>query len=252
MRPLSLVLAASACLSAAAPAFAQQVPNFRPGDLVDFYSFGKWIPCTIASPLSAGSYNVHCGSIDLRAKPDPRELRIHVTPPPGVQAAFGFQTAPPPPAASINETAGARFGTRDPRLCNRRPARLAAEEAKEIFTCDAEHEFDGSLFLVSEVSLELSSPRLFDAARDARKPGIDRTQPVVDLRATYNDFQCSPLSASHLDNPNNRNCNQFRATNAAASCFKNTGGDWHCLPSETSVATMTSTGKNVSPPTLVE
>jgi hypothetical protein len=251
MRPLAIVLAA-ALIPAAAPALAQQVPNFRPGDLVDFYSFGKWIPCTIAAPLTAGTYSVHCGSIDLRAKPDPRELRIHVIPPPGVQLAFGFQTAPAPPTPTLTETAGARFGTRDPRLCNRRPTRLAAEEAKEIFICDAEHEFDGSLFLVTEVQLDLFPPRPFDPALDARKPGIDRAAQVVDIRATYNDFQCSPLPATHLDNPNNRNCNQFRATNAPGSCFKNTGGDWHCLPTESSVAAMTSTAKNVGPPTLVE
>lgn len=251
MRSFAFILTA-ACLSAATPAVTQQVPNFHPGDPVDFYTFGKWIPCTIASPLSAGTYSVHCGSIDLRAKPDPRELRIHIIPPPGVQSAFGFQTAPAPDAVSINETAGARFGTRDPRLCNRGPARFAAEEAKEIFICDAEHEFDGSLFLVSEVSLELSAPRPFNPALDAQKPGIDSAQPVMDLRATYNNFQCSPLPASHLDNPNNRNCIQFRATNAAASCFKIASGDWHCLPSNSSVATMASTGKSVGPPTLVD
>lgn len=251
MRPFAIVLAAASILPLAAPSFAQ-LPTFKPGDAVDFYSFGKWIPCAVAAPLAAGTYNLRCGSIELRAKNDPRELRVHVVPPMGMMSAFGVQTAPAPAEPVLNVSVGARYGTRDPRICNRRPARLSPEEAKEIFICDAEHEFDGSLYLVSGVALDLAAPRPFDPRVDSRKVSIDRTQPVIDLHATYNDFQCSPLPATHMDNPNNRNCEQFHANNAVGSCFKSVSGEWHCLLTDPTVAGMTSTAKNVGPPTLVE
>jgi hypothetical protein len=261
MRPFAILLAAAACVPFAAHVRAQvpvrlgsaqsvqQLPSFKPGDAVDFYTFGKWVPCTVSSHLDAGAYSVRCGSVELRAKPDPRELRPHVVPPPGVELAFGVESAPA--SAALGESIGARYGTRDPRICNRRPDHFSPPEAKEVFICDSEHEFGGSLYLVSEVSLEVSKPRAFNPAIDARKSGMDRDQPVLDISATYNNFQCSPLPASHLDYPNMRNCNESRTTSAIGGCFKNIAGEWHCQLSDFSSATV-ATAKSVSPPTTVE
>jgi len=261
MRPLAMFFAVAACVPFAAHVRAQvpvklgsaqpaqQLPSFKSGDSVDFYTFGKWIPCTVSSPLAAGVYNVRCGSIELRAKPDPRELRPHAVPPPGVELAFGVESAPAP--AVLGESVGARYGTRDPRLCNRRPANFSSAEAREVFICDSEHEFGGSLYLISEVSLEVSKPRAFNPAIDARKSGIDHAQPVLDISATYNNFQCSPLPASHLDYPNIRNCNESRTTGAVGGCFKNASGEWHCQLSNISSATVV-TAKEVSAPTTIE
>ena len=248
MRPITFLFAITACISLGSASQAQQLPAFNPGDAVDFYTFGKWIPCTIEAPLAAGAYNVRCGSVDLRAKPDPRELRMHVAPPPGVQMAFGVESAPAPVATEMS--IGARYGTRDPRPCDRRPDHFSAAEAKDVFICDAEHEFDGSLYLVSDAALNVATPRPFDPATDANKPGIDRAQPVFDLLATYNNYQCSPVP-SHSDNPNIRTCTEFHAANAAGGCFKNTAGDWHCIVFDSNAAT-TATSKNVGPPTLIE
>lgn len=249
MRPLTSLLAAIACLSIASIAHAQQLPAFQPGAAVDFYTFGKWVPCTVEAPLSAGIYNVRCGSIDMRAKNDPRELRAHVVPPMGVQVAFGVETAPAP--ESIDRSVGARYGTRDPRICNRRPDHFTPDLAKDVFICDAEHEFNGSLYLVTNVAVDVGGSRPFDPALDDKKPGIDRMQPVFDIHATYNNYQCSPIPASHFDNPNIRTCNQFHTANAAGGCYRNTAGDWHCTLLDASSAT-TATGKNVAPPTLIE
>jgi hypothetical protein len=249
MRPRSLFFATSACISFVLAAPAQQLPTFQPGDAVDFYTFGKWVPCTVEAPLSAGAYNVRCGSIDMRAKPDPRELRAHIIPPMGVQAAFGVETAPAPEA--IDRSVGARYGTRDPRICDRRPDHFTVADAREVFICDAEHEFNGSLYLVSDVSVDVAKSRPFDPAIDAKKPGIDRSQPVIDIRATYNNYQCSPIPASHFDNPNIRTCNEFHATSAAGGCYKNAAGDWHCALLDFNASTV-ATAKNVAPPTLIE
>jgi hypothetical protein len=184
----------------------------------------------------------------MRAKPDPRELRVHIAPPMGVQMAFGVESAPTPP--SDETSIGARYGTRDPRPCDRRPDQLSAADAKDVFICDAEHEFDGSLYLVSGVSLNVATPRPFDPATDANKPGIDRAQPVVDLLATYDNYRCSPIP-SHFDNPNIRTCNEFHTTKAAGGCFRNMASEWHCIVFDGNAAT-TATAKNVGPPTLIE
>ena len=251
MRLSTFVFAATACLSFGAFAHAQQLPTFKPGDPVDFYTFGKWVPCTIESPLAAGNYNVSCGSIAMRAKNDPRELRVHVVASTGVQLGFGREAAPAPVPEAIGNSVGARYGTRDPRICDRRPSKFTAAEAKDVFICDAERELNGSLFLVSDVSVDLKQSRPFDPILDAKRPGIDRLQPVLDIRATFNNYQCSAIPASHMDNPNIRTCNEFHATNAAGGCYKNTAGDWHCNVLDFN-ASNTATAKNVPPPTLIE
>jgi hypothetical protein len=246
MRPIAIVLAAAACL---APALAQQQPNFQPGEAVDYYTFGKWVPCTVSSALTAGTYGVRCGSLDFRAKPDARELRLHIAPPPNLAPNFGVETAPS--RAALDESVGARYGTRDPRHCNRRPDHFTSAEARDVFICDSEHEFGGILYLVSDVTLVISPPRSFNPAYDAHKPGIDSTRPVFDIQATYNKFQCSALPASHMDNPNTRNCDEFHTTGAAGACFRNTAGEWHCVLVDATSVTV-ATAKSVSPPTLVE
>ena len=250
MRSLNIFLAILFWVAVGSNASAQQLPSFKPGDAVDFYSFSKWNPCVVASPRKADSYNLRCGSLDLQAKSDPHELRMHIAPPIGVQAAFGVESAPAPVAMELS--VGARYGTRQPRACNRHPERFTAEEAKDVFTCDAEHEFDGKLYLVSEVSLEVGGPRPFNGAMDAKKLNIDHAQLVVEILATYNSFQCNPLPASHFDNPSNRNCSEFHAKTLPGVCFKSTSGDWHCVVSEPAIGLMTATAKAVAPPTLVD
>jgi len=249
MRRLAFALIAAACVSFAGPVLAQQLSELRPGEAVDFYTFGKWVPCIVASPLVGGSYSVKCGSIDLRAKPDARELRRHIVAPANMASSFGVESAPAP--AALDDSVGARYGTRDPRHCNRRPDHFSSAEAKDVFICDSEREFNGNLYLVSEVSLEVSTARAFNPSVDARKAGIDRNQPIIDIRASYNRFECSQLPASHMDNPNVRNCNEFHTSGASGACFRNTAGEWHCMIIDPTAFTV-ATGKSVGAPTLVE
>lgn len=250
MRSRNCLLAVLFCVVIAPFASSQQLPIFKPGDAVDYYSFGKWNPCVVASTTNTGAYTIHCGSLDLQTKADSHELRAHIAPPMGVLTAFGVESAPAPESTELS--VGARYGTRDPRGCDRRPEHFTAAEAKEIFTCDAEHEFNGKLYLVSEVSLEVSGPRPFNAMLDTKRLNIDHAQRVVEILATYNNFQCDQLPASHFDNPQNRNCNEFHARTIPAACFESTSGDWHCVLSEPAIGLMTATAKNVAPPTLIE
>lgn len=250
MRTLSCFVAVLSCVALGRCVAAQQQPPFKHGDAVDYYSYGKWNPCVVLSTTDGGGYNILCGSLDVQAKADSHELRAHIAPPMGVLTAFGVESAPAPESTELS--VGARYGTRDPRGCDRRPENFTAAEAKEIFTCDAEHEFNGKLYLVSEVSLEVAVPRPFNAKLDTMKLNINHAQLVVEILATYNNFQCDQLPASHFDNPHNRNCNEFHAKTIPGACFKSTSGDWHCVLSEPAIGLMTATAKNVAPPTLVE
>jgi hypothetical protein len=229
----------------------QQLPKFNVGDSVEVYSFGRWVPCKVSSPINFGVYGVRCGTLDTTAKAIPAELRAMAPTDPKARqraivsfAASGSDSAPGPE----NQSIGSRYGTREPRQCDHRKAALTGDDAKDLFTCDAEHEFGSTLYLVSDVSLEASAPRAFNARLDSDKVGIDATQPVLDIHATYNKYQCSPIPYMADDNPHIRNCDQTRMTDAGGSCFKNAAGEWHCLmfdfhPGATATAT------NVRPPT---
>jgi len=250
MRSLNYLLIVAFCVALAPDASSQQLSAFKRGDAVDYYSYGKWSPCVVISATTAGGYGLLCGTLEVQAKGDSQELRAHISLPMGVLPAFGVESAPTPVTTELS--VGARYGTRDPRGCDRRPEHFTAAEAKEIFTCDAEHEFNGKLYLVSEVSLEVAGPRPFNAIVDTKKLNIDHAQLVVEILATYNNFQCDQLPASHFDNPRNRNCNEFHAKTIPGACFKSVSGDWHCVISEPAIGLMTATAKNVAPPTLVE
>jgi len=250
MRTIATFLGVATFCTLASLASAQQLPKFNVGDSVDFNTSGKWIPCTVTAPLAAEAYGVRCGTSDMKAKNDPEQLRAHLT--------SVTLTAPAPDAKdepvlgmAVGETIGARYGTREPRKCENSKADFSISDAKDLFICDSEHEFGGSLYLVSDVNLLVSTPRAFDATEDAAKTGIDPKEPVYDIRASYNNYQCSQIPYSALDYPGTRNCNEFKMSNAAGGCYKNTVGEWHCLmydfhPGATATAT------NVRPPTLSE
>jgi hypothetical protein len=253
MRHLARIFGAIAVCTLASLASAQQLPQrfptFKIGDAVDFYSFGKWLPCTVTSAIDNGVYNVKCGeSLELRAKADPTQMRAHVAPLAGIpQLSDGkdldFRTA-------SGRTPGSRYGTREPRTCEERKAALSTQLAKDLFICDSEHEFAGSLYLVSDVNLSLAPPRPYNPRQDAAKLGIDPAQPVYDIRASYNNYQCRPIAIDR-DNPLDRNCDQYKLSDAAGGCYKNTSGEWHCLMYDFHIGAPAS-ATNVRPPTIVD
>lgn len=251
MRPSSKIFAAALLCSAASLAFGQipTLSRLDVGDPVDVNRAGLWIPCAIASTLKDNSYTVHCGSQDFQTPAEPSQLRVHLVGSSPVRPEM--QTKSIASLVPQGESAGARFGTRNPRTCDSHKGVIDSLQARDIFICDAEHEFGGNLYLVSDVSLLVSTPRAFSPNEDSSKAGIDPTQPVLDIRANYNNFQCSKLPYSYLDYPGNHNCNEFKMSNAAGSCFKNTAGEWHCLMYDFHSAA-TATATNVRPPTLVD
>jgi hypothetical protein len=254
LKHLTYIFGAAAICTLASLASAQQLPQrfptFKIGDAVDYYSFGKWLPCTVTSALDNGVYNVKCGAtLELRATADPAAMRAHVAPMAGIPQLSDNKDVDFR-ASSEGRTLGARYGTREPRTCEERKAALSTQLAKDLFICDSEHEFGGQLYLVSDVNLSLSSPRPYDRRQDAAKLGIDPAQPVYDIRASYSNYQCRPIPIDH-DNPLDRNCDQYKLSDAAGGCYKNTTGEWHCLMYDFHMGAP-ATATNVRPPTTVE
>jgi hypothetical protein len=251
MRHLAKFLGAALVCTMGSFAIAQTPPLslLEVGNLVDYNQAGQWIPCTVSTPLNDNGYTVHCGSLDFSAKADPSQIRLHIAGSSLVRQAIESKDI-----VSLipeGESIGAKFGTRNPRTCDARKGTINSTEARDIFICDAEHEFGGNLYLVSDVSLLVSTPRPFSPNEDSTKVGIDATQPVLDIRASYNNFQCSKLPSSYLDYPGNRNCNEFKMANAAGSCFKNNAGEWHCLMYDFHRSAQAD-ARNVKPPTLTD
>ncbi len=252
MRTLAALFGAITLSATASFVSAQQLPKFNVGDSVDTFTSDTWVACTVASPLSANGYTLRCGSTELTAKNDPSLLRSHVASANGVREAAEVRELIS--RAPLGESVGARFGTREPRTCQNHKTQISGTEAKDIFICDAEHEFGGNLYLVSDVSLLVSDPRPYNPNEDKSKAGIDASQPVFDIRASYNNYQCSQLPSSLQDYPGVRNCNETKMSNAAGGCFKNTAGEWHCMMYDfkQSGAAASASLSNVKPPTLVD
>jgi len=248
MRHFTSFIGAAIVCTCASLASAQQLPKLNIGDPVDLNSNGNWQPCNIAFTLPDNSHDLRCGTATIHVKADSDLLRMHVaTVEPLISAATDTEVVSRMPQG---ESVGARYGTREPRTCDHRKSDISADDVKDLFICDSEHEFGGTLFLVSDVSLVTTSPRPYNPNQDAAKKDIDPNQPVVDLSASYNNYQCSQLPSSVMDFPGNKNCNEAKLSNAAGACYKTKAGEWHCQTYDFHPMA-TRTASNVHPPTLV-
>ena len=137
--------------------------------------------------------------------------------------------------ADAQESVGAKFGSRDPRTCSSRTGSLSAATAREYFICDSEYATGPTasgetLYLVSDVKVELGRPRPFDANTDtfgfAETNAIDPSQAVVPIRGSFNAWDCSKLGA--INGTPGKSCNLAPNLHATGLCFTNSFGDWHC------------------------
>ena len=223
-------------------ASAQQTAHFTPGDPVDFNNSGKWLSCTVSSALPTGAYDLRCGTLETKA--DPAQLRAH-----NVAANVFAQTAAQPEPVLTAASLGARYGTREPRTCDRHKSSLDRDDVKELFICDAEREFGGHLFLVSNVAVDLVHPRNLSPGEMSGIPNVDRTEPIYNLRANYDKYQCTPIPRDR-DYPNIRNCSEVKVSNASGGCYKSTSGDWHCIAYNAD--SLAASATEVKPPTLTD
>lgn len=145
---------------------------------------------------------------------------------------FLFVTLP----AHGQESVGTKFGSRDPRTCPTRSAALSPVTAKQYFICDSEYTVGPnasgeSIYLVSDVMVELGNPRAFNPNTDAfgfaASNAIDPSQLVVPIRGSFNNWVCGKLG--EINASPGKSCNLTPNPKAVGMCFKSSFGDWHCM-----------------------
>jgi hypothetical protein len=145
--------------------------------------------------------------------------------------------------AHAQQGIGKTYGSREPQTCDAKKAPStgapSGDEAKYYVTCHAEHISSGDLFLVSDVKVEVSKGRPFNARTDSMA-GIDPVQPVFDIRGSFTGYLCEPLGkmigAKMYGPAAGKNCRAHDEPNATGICYKDTFGDWHCQMSDVAAA----------------
>ena len=211
------------------------VKDFKLGDVAQAKNYmGQWITVTIAvlNELPSGVRLGYTAAPIQDVQPifvnaDPNEIRRYTPTPAELQIIR--ETAAAKASFTHGNTLGAKFGTREPATCPNRKGPINAATAKQYFTCDSEGElFRNTLFLVSNVTVEVGSARPFNYSLDSALQSIDNRAEVYDIRGTYASYQCDPQTTLMNDFGNTHNCSKFPSPTAQGRCWKNTFGDWHC------------------------
>ena len=142
----------------------------------------------------------------------------------GVQAAAsgsGDDLSGPP-------TWNAEFTARNPRLCTKLMSPPNASQAKALVQCDHESRsimtgMNPVVFLVTDVSVEVASPRKFMMSVDAG-PDIDVTAPVYPIQGVATGWRC--LSTRSI--PAGQNCGKHVTSPGVGECWRTPFGDWRC------------------------
>ncbi len=208
-------------------ALAQAVNDFKVGDWAQINYAGQWRTVTIATPLDSGGYKVNYGASVMPVNANPNEIR-HYTPT-AAESQAALDIFGPSKKSSQGDTLGGKFGTREPAKCANRQGPINAATAKQYFICDSEGElFRNTLFLVSDVTVQVASPRPFNYNLDSSQNRIDTRAQVYDIRGSYNHYQCDAQATYRNAFANSHNCSKFLHPTAEGRCWKDTFGDWHC------------------------
>ena len=197
------------------------------GDCIQFSYANGWETGTIAKPAVAGAYQVNWGAIVVPASANPKYIRACParTLAPGSDAATQEALARLPRGNGL----GAQYGTRNPATCANRKVAITAVTAKMLLACQSEGLLGDTLYLITDVVVQVGSPRAFNYSQDAIATGIDLHMPVYDIRGSYTRYQCTKVS----DEPNafakTHNCFKYPATPGGyGRCYTDTFGDKHC------------------------
>lgn len=143
---------------------------------------------------------------------------------------------------------GKRYGSREPHTCANRKepvhGSLTSAQAAQYAVCAFEKN-EGDF--AENVKLQLSKSHMINAA-GVVDPKTDLSQPVYDIRGTFDAYSCVPLG-DVLGQPG-KNCKHYFAANATGLCYKDTFGEWNCVMSDPAAAMSASWAKNRGgPPT---
>jgi hypothetical protein len=226
-----------------APAGAQQ---FKIGDQVEINSAGAWKWCTVSSTLYGGGYDVQCGPSDLRTSPDAAHIRPHTLT--AQEQAIVAETKNAMAHRPAGNGIGAQYGTRERATCNSRSGPINATTARQYFICDTEGESLGrAMILVTNVSVQVAASRAFNWNQDSAHNGIDPSQPVYDIRGSFQEYMCNkPIFADNAFAVTH-NCSLYNEPQAQGTCYKTTFGEWHCDMADANGGN-TPAARNVMPP----
>jgi hypothetical protein len=233
-----------ACLLLVGAARSAHAQPFQAGDYVDVQWGGVWTPCKVITPLLNNGIGVSCGAMDSITTPQHVRARAATAEDGRVEAETALALAQiagrnverfiandgaPHPA----DSPGMLYGTREPKACPTRtaPAKGApsAEQAKQYVVCESESVFGNSLFLVTNVKVQVAPtshpPNQFVKEM---KGDLDPSQPVWDIRGSLTQYQCSATSPALNPFARTHNCVSREIPTASGYCYRNTFGDWHC------------------------
>ena len=134
--------------------------------------------------------------------------------------------------AQTSTGVGAPYGARDPFTCQSRAAAPTAGTVKQYVRCGMEGiDGGGNLILVTNLVVQMASPRAFLYQQDSAKDKIDVRAPVIDIRGGYKSYQCGkPVLAVSMGVITHTpgTCNSYDQPVAQGGCYKDTFGDWNC------------------------
>jgi hypothetical protein len=210
-----------------APAPAK-TDGFKVGDCVQFSYGGGWETATIAKPEVAGAYQVNWGAIVAPASADPKYIRAC---PAGTMSA-GMDEATKVALAKLprGNGLGAQYGTRNPTICANRKVSITAATAKMLVQCEKEGLLGDTLYLITDAVVQVGRPRAFIYNQDSAATAIDAKQPVYDIRGSYTQYQCAPLSEKPNAFAKTHNCFKYPAAPGGyGRCYTDTSGDKRCV-----------------------
>ena len=127
---------------------------------------------------------------------------------------------------------GTQYGARDPSTCKSRTAVPTAATVKQYVRCGMEGiDVGGNLVLLTNVAVQMASPRAFQYQQDSAKSKIDVRAPVIDIRGGYKMYQCGKPTlavAMGVVTTTPSTCVSYDQPVAEGSCYKDTFGDWNC------------------------
>jgi hypothetical protein len=134
--------------------------------------------------------------------------------------------------AQTSNGVGAPYGARDPVTCQSRAAAPTAGTVKQYVRCGMEGiDGGGNLVLLTNLVVQMASPRAFLYQQDSAKDKIDVRAPVIDIRGGYKSYQCGkPVLAVSMGVITHTpgTCNSYDQPVAQGACYKDTFGDWNC------------------------
>jgi hypothetical protein len=139
---------------------------------------------------------------------------------------------------------GAKYGARDPMACpsTKEPTSgpPSADQARKYLQCHRENVFNGGLYLLGDIVLEVGKGVPYNQYDQYSRPGdADASSPIYPIRGNLKSYQCFILK----NYPAGKNCTMYDESKATGYCYRTSFGDWTC-----NMSGVKSMGTNGLPP----